>query len=53
MSNAGRRKVGGDSRDERFEQLLSLAGEGGDTGEVAEHSLWVEYGYDFRSGGHE
>ena len=53
MSNAGRRTVDGNTRDERFEQLLSLAREGGEAGEVAEHSLWIEYGYDFRSGGHE
>ena len=40
-------------RDERFEQLLALARDGGDAGEVAEHSLWVEYGYDFRRACHE
>ena len=56
MSNGVRNEKRGRAkhvRDQRFRALVDQACDGGDAGETAVHSLWVEYGHVFGSESYE
>ena len=56
MSNGVGNEIRGRARhvrDQRFGALIDQARDGGDAGEIAVHSLWIEYGHVFGSESYE